>query len=54
MTSEKNNIIFNDFSTNYIIFRNEKLLQTNIKHVIKRCAIEKENFHNSDFNSNLA
>ncbi len=40
--------------TNYIIFRNEKNLENDIKHVIKICAIGKENFHNSDFNSDLA
>jgi hypothetical protein len=53
MTSQTNYIIFNDFWANYIIFRNEKKLENNIKHVIKRCVIEKEIFHNSDFNSNL-
>jgi hypothetical protein len=44
MTSQKN----------IIIFRNAKKLENNMKHVIKRCAIKKEIFHNSNFNSNLA
>jgi hypothetical protein len=31
----------------------QKKLENNIKHMIQRCAIEKEIFHNSNFNSNL-